>query len=241
MRVTIFDRIAANPPQIKNNQILIVAALLGSGMVTIAFVFLNIQISSIHGRINQIQNRSVAVQVGKNHELVRSELLTPEENAEEFVREALPALFAWSKRVTQEIDPSGLDPGRQTQYGTLPTLIFVYSHALTDPYRSVFLKNVEPIFKPERFEQGEATLLRIDRITQPEKTDEGWKVMVYADLITLDTNDQPYLSEPFNNTVYLKNVLPPKRNTAFTPIEQIFAEVRSRGLMITRLSKYEGQ
>ncbi|NJM67540.1 MAG: hypothetical protein HC851_18650 [Acaryochloris sp. RU_4_1] len=238
MRGNIFDKVVTNPPKISSNQIWMGLLLLMFGFGAISLVFLNLRLSAFEGKLEQVATRPIAVQVGKDAELVKSEPVSPEQNVEEFVKEVLPPMFAWSKRVLPEVDPSGIDPGRDTKHGKLPTLIFYYTNALEPRYRNIFREAIAN-YKPKRFEQGEATLLRIERIVQPRKTEDGWEVEVYADLITLDANDTPYLSEPFNNTIYIQEMLAPKRSASLTPLEEAFVAVQNRGLTITRISKLE--
>lgn len=238
MRTNIFDKVVTSPSRINPNTIWIglISILLGSGALAFGLTFF--RITAMESRLERLANRPVAVQVGKDAELVKSAPVSPAENVEEYVQEVFPPMFAWSKRVLPEVHPSGIDPGKETRYGKLPTLIFYYTNALETRYRNVFRENIGN-YRPERYEQGEATLLRIERVVQPRQTEEGWEVDVYADLITLDANDVAYASEPFNNTLYIQEILPPKDNAAFTPIEEAFIAVQKRGLIITRISKLE--
>lgn len=238
MRVNVFDKAVASPRQIRPKAVWLGIILVILATVALSYGLINLRISSVEGRLDQLANRPIVVQFGKNAELVKVEPVSPSENVEEFVQEVLPPMFAWSKKVLPEVHPTGIDPGRDTKYGKLPTLIFYYTNALEIRYRNVFRKNIAN-YKPEKFEQGEATLLRIERLVKPRQTEEGWEVDVYADLITLDVDDVAYMSEPFNSTIHIKEILPPKHNASFTPIEEAFVAVQKRGLIITRIAKLE--
>lgn len=238
MRINVFDKAVASPRQIRPKTVWLGIILIILATVALSYGLINLRISSVEGRLDQLANRPIVVQFGKNAELVKVEPVSPSENVEEFVQEVLPPMFAWSKKVLPEVHPSGIDPGRDTKYGKLPTLIFYYTNALDTRYRNIFRKNIAN-YKPEKFEQGEATLFRIERLVKPRKVEEGWEVDVYADLITLDVDDVAYMSEPFNSTIHIKEILPPKHNSAFTPIEEAFVAVQKRGLIITRISKLE--
>ncbi|NJM67829.1 MAG: hypothetical protein HC851_20255 [Acaryochloris sp. RU_4_1] len=235
---SIFDQVARDTPSgVTPFLIKAVIATMGGLIVLSPLIW---QLASINARLSAIEEEPPVVQVGQDAKLISAERLNPEQNAKEFIKEALPALFAWSKRVTKDVHPSGIDPGRNTRYGNLPTLIDVYSNALTPPYRDGFRQGISD-YKPQKFEQGEARLLNITRIATPKKTAKGWEVMVFAELIDLDENDDAYASTPFNNVIHLVEVDAPKKMAAYTPIEQIYAEVRGRGLMISRIQELNGR
>lgn len=238
MKSNVFDTVLTNSPQINAKAIRLglISILLGTG--ALAFGLSYVKMSAIESKLERLANRPIAVQVGKDAQIVKSKPLSPTENVEEYIKEVLPPMFAWSKRVLPEVHSSGIDPGRETRYGRLPTLIFYYTNALEMRYRNVFRRGIAQ-YKPEKFDQGEGLLMRIERVKQPRQTDEGWEVEVWADLISVDKNDVAYASEPFNSTVYLKEILPPKERSAHTPVEEAFAAVEQRGLIITRISKWE--
>ena len=237
MRISVFDKLSAGPSRVSLNTVWIGVL---SVLVALGAVSANWQIIALRSKLDQIGDRPIAVQAGENSEIVQTDPVDPSENVGEFVKEVLPPMFAWSKRVLPEVDPSGVDPGKDTRYGKLPTLIFYYTNALDIRYRNVFRKNIGN-YKPEKFDSSdpESTLMRINRLAKPRKTKEGWEVDVYSELITLDKDDVAYATEPFNATLYLKEILPPKHSAAFTPIEEAFIAVQKRGLLITRISRKE--
>lgn len=235
MKIGVFDKLTTAPSQVNLN---VIWMGILSAFVLIGTVSANWQIIALRSKLDQVGDRPIAVQAGENSEIVQTDPVNPSDNVEEFVREVLPPMFAWSKRVLPEVHPSGVDPGKETRYGKLPTLIFYYTNALDIRYRNVFRKNIGN-YKPEKFDKGEATLLRINRLAKPRKTKEGWEVEVYSELITLDPDDVAYATEPFNAVLYLKEILPLKSSAAFTPIEEAFIAVQKRGLLITRISRLE--
>lgn len=235
LKASIFEQVARDTPS-GLTPFLLKALIAATGSFVVLSPLLW-QLASINARLMAIESGPPVVQVGQDAKLISAERLNPEANAKEFIKEALPALFAWSTRVSQDVHPTGIDPGRNTRHGPLPTLIDIYSNALASPYREAFRQGIGD-YKPTKFNQGEARLLNITRIAPPQKTEKGWNVVVFAELIDLDKNDDAYASTPFNNVIHLVEVEAPKKMAAFTPIEQIYAEVKGRGLMISRIEAF---
>lgn len=220
---------AATPKQIAPNWILGLCALTGlTLMIVFALLVRDFKTSS---RLERLEKQPVVLQVGKNSDLVPTQVVTPEENVREFVRETIPMLFTLSKLVDKQIHPSGIDPGQKVNNQYVPTTVFIASQTWHPAARPGFYQGIAELI-PQGFEQGTWLELKIDDIESIARTDGGWEVLLRSTLITRTPKGVATQARSFDRKIFLTEVVPPKKTTETNPLQSMINLSMGRGLQI---------
>lgn len=202
-----------------------------TGLKTLVLLVLAVQYFNIGSRLGTLEKQPVVVQVGKNSDLVPTEVVTPEQNVREFVRETIPMLFTLSKLVDKQINPSGIDPGVRVGHQAIPTTVFIASQTWHPAARNGFYQGIVDL-KPEGFEQGNWLELKIDDIESVTQVEGGWEVILRSTLITRTPKGVATQARSFDRKIFLTAVVPPKKTTETNPLQAMINLSLGRGLQI---------
>lgn len=209
----------------------IIGLCLLTGFSTLVVLILSVQYFNIGKRLETLEKQPIVLQVGKNSDLVPTEVVTPEQNVREFVRETIPMLFTLSKLVDKQINPSGLDPGVKVGHETIPTTVFIASQTWHPAARNGFYQGIVEL-KPEGFEQGNWLELKIDSIESVDQVEGGWEVVLRSTLITRTPKGVATQARSFDRQITLSEVVPPKKTTETNPLQAMINLSLGRGLQI---------
>lgn len=173
----------------------------------------------------------------------RDPLARSPENIKNFTGATLTQLFSWSSVLPDEstgnvsIDKGVPVSGKGVGGLRVPTPTYEASFALSESFRSTFVKKLAELVPRTVFRGDTRTLLTITRISEPVETEPGsWKLDVVASLITFSERDRVGKSIPFNKTVYVRAVYPQSFSRSEDDTARLVARIRGRGLEIYRIT-----
>ncbi len=162
------------------------------------------------------------------------------EAIQEFVAMTLVSLFDWRGMLPpsrpEEIGAPAPDPGMEVGNGRVPTAAWQASFGLSEDFRGSFLQALQAMTPASLFDQSNPGrsqgLLVIRQLSEPVRVESGkWRVDVVANLIMFD-GDNVGRAIPFNKSVDVRAIRPPKLPANPTDLQRIIYEARKGGMEI---------
>lgn len=200
-------------------------------------------INTLNQSIVKMQKQPVAVTIGSNAFVEVGKPLTPEKNAEEFMREVLPLLQTLSNKLPKEMDPTckqdkncteGKDDGIKVNGVQVPTLVGIAANAIVpsarQPTLTSVMENAEKLLKrPVKWTQGETLAYQVFTIN-PQGNNE---YEVLGGYYHYSAKGEPIAAYEHDLYLSLRPILPPKPIANPTSVQKAIAVALSRGWQIS--------
>ena len=156
---------------------------------------------------------------------------------DKFVRDWIGLTYNWTGRLPEGAADPGVAIGRSEK---VPTSTWVSSFALSESFRTAFLKGVSEMVPGGVWAGDREVVVQVEAILPPEQLEEGlWRVDVVSNLLLFDL-EQP-VGHPIanNKSLFLKAVPQPTSplEEAASPLLRAVYELRQSGLQIQQISE----